>query len=231
MNISNYTVLKYVFLQGVVSILIGIAYFAVQAQRNSMNQKPGAVIFLNGPSASGKSSIQKAFQELSPRPFLKMGLDSLFVAPIPEKYILGKTSDATSILKGTASRDAQGPLFILKIGEQGQKIITGMHRAIVDYARAGNNVIVDYILYEQSWLQDIEKLFKDIPVYWVGIHIDLKELERREKKRNTSPQGHARSHYSTVHDNCTYDLVIDVTKRKSEESAQLILDYINQHPK
>ena len=47
-------------------------------------QKTGTVIILNGPSASGKSSIQKEFQTLMmPNLWIKLGIDNLFDKPMP----------------------------------------------------------------------------------------------------------------------------------------------------
>lgn len=44
----------------------------------------GIVIILNGPSGSGKSSIQKEFQYLMmPNLWIKTGIDTLFDAPMP----------------------------------------------------------------------------------------------------------------------------------------------------
>ena len=84
-----------------------------------------------------------------------------------------------------------------------------MHRAIAAYANTGNNVVVDYIKYEPEWLPDIQNALHGIKVIWVGVTANLESIEQREKKRGTSPEGHARSHYHTVHQGITYDLMIN----------------------
>lgn len=65
---------------------------------------------------------------------------------------------------------------------EGEKVINGMHRAIVAYVKEGNNVIVDYIKYEQDWLTDLQDVLKDIKVVWVGVNASLESVEKRENR-------------------------------------------------
>jgi chloramphenicol 3-O-phosphotransferase len=106
------------------------------------SQSYGTVIILNGPSAVGKSSIVKAFQEKQTTPWLGMGIDTLFVAVVPMKCLL---DPSYNVMQGFATEDEQGKLFTVHFKSEGQKIIKGMHRAIAAYAHMGNNIIVDYI--------------------------------------------------------------------------------------
>jgi len=114
------------------------------------------------------------------------------------------------------------PLSTLFIGPLGWKAILGMHHAIAAYAGQGNNVIVDYIAYQQSWLKELAGTLKDFKVYFVGVNLPLEILEERELTRGTSPVGHARSHYYTVHPQTGYDLLLDTSKLSALECAQAI---------
>ncbi len=185
----------------------------------------GTVIILNGPSAAGKSSIIKAFQAQQKELWLAMGIDSLFVGVLPSKIYLEDKPEHHAIMKGVASVDEQGKLFTLYVGEQGYKIIQGMHRSIAAYARAGNNVIVDYIMYDHAWLKDMQQALQGIQVINVGITASLPVLEEREKKRATSPQGHARSLHTSVHEGWTYDLEINNDHLSPDQVAQIISNY------
>ena len=71
---------------------------------------------------------------------------------------------------------------------------------------------------------------KGIKVYYIGLKYPLKVIEEREKKRATSPVGHARSHYETVHSFDNYDLVIKNPKLSAEEIARKIQKYIDKNP-
>ena len=94
----------------------------------------------------------------------------------------------------------------LHVGPIGQKVILGMRRAIREYALMGNNIVVDYISYEDNWRQDLLDVLQNIPLILVKVNLPLEVLEKREQQRSTSPVGHARSHYFQVHQNWKYDL-------------------------
>jgi chloramphenicol 3-O phosphotransferase len=186
--------------------------------RCQMPQK-GIIIILNGPSASGKSSIQREFCSMSRDVWLKVGIDNFFVGLLPEKFIMGPLPEDQRpeevVMNGIASSDEYGPLFTLVVGPAGQKVIAGMHQAIAAYAQRGNNVFVDYIAYEQRWLKELAHILRDFKVYFVGVDLPLDVLEEREKARATSPIGHARSHYKTVHAHGVYDLKVDTSKQST----------------
>ncbi len=115
----------------------------------------GTVIILNGTSGVGKSSIQKKLQELFEKPYLKVGIDNFVVGVLPEKYLTGTAAHPEQIWKSSkATTDDDKPIFNLAFGPDGRKIISGMHQAIAAYAHTGNNVVVDYILYDSAWLAD-----------------------------------------------------------------------------
>lgn len=193
--------------------------------------KPGIVIILNGPSAAGKSSLQKSIQRLAPVPFLSVGIDNFFNDLFPDEHgKLGIKSDTDfgHDLRWVTITDN---LVYLHVGPQGQKIVHGMNKAIAAYAKTGNNVVVDYIMYEQSWLQDLLHELQGCPVYLVGVTVPLDILQAREQARSTSPIGHAGSHYDTVHAGNTYDLWIDNSQGTADEGATKILEFVKNNPR
>lgn len=197
------------------------------ACRNSTDQiKSGAVIILNGPSSVGKSSIIKAFQAKEIKPWLSIGIDNFFVGVLPPKVYREDKPEHRLVMHGVASEDKNGKLFTLEVGPEGQKVIKGMHQAIAAYARTGNNVIVDYIKYDDVWIVDLQEALKGINVILVGVTAPLEVIEQREKKRGTSPEGHARSHYHTVHQGMKYDVMIDTSKVTPEQAADEIIKFL-----
>lgn len=191
----------------------------------------GTVIILNGTSGVGKSSIQKELVELFDETYLKIGIDNFMVGVLPEKYITGTTPNKEKVWSSSWSKtDSNKPIFHLTFGDDGRKIIAGMHYAIAAYAQAGNNIVVDYILYDHAWLAELKKALKDFRVYFIGINAPLDIVEQREKDRATSPQGHARSIYDTVHTGCTYDLSLDTGSMSAHEAALLIKKFVEKNP-
>lgn len=207
---------------------------------HSLLAESGTVIILNGPSASGKTSIQNEIQKQADELFLKIGIDNFFDALLPTpdlssfektKQLKQYTNDHAFIRGIELKTDEYGNQIVpLEIGTAGDRVISGMHEAIAAYAKKGNNVIVDYILYKPEWRLDLAEALKTTKVYLIGIKAPLSVLEEREKNRGTSPVGHARSHYDQVHKDMVYDLQLDVSTMTPEQSAKKILEFVKTHP-
>lgn len=115
-------------------------------------QKTGTVIVLNGPSASGKSSIQTKFQDsMMPNLWINVGIDNLFDKPMPDITMdnLAFWQKENAIRWVETNNNGEHPVITLFTGEQGKKVAYGVNSAIAAYALAGNNVIVDYIAYKK----------------------------------------------------------------------------------
>lgn len=192
--------------------------------------KPGMVILLNGTSSVGKSSIVKAFQAKQTTPWLTTGIDHLYVGVIPPNWLDDKPEHHAIMTTKTVADD-KGLLVTAIFGPEGRKVIRGMHRAIAAYAQAGNNVIVDYIQYEDDWMSDLREALHGINVMWVGVTAELETIQKREKQRGTSPVGHARSHYDTVHKGMTYDLMINTDEVTPEQAADKIIVILQKYKK
>lgn len=194
--------------------------------------KPGIIIILNGPSAAGKSTLQKEIQKTFEPLYLTVGIDGFFDAILPHDFPDGKSIVGNEFIRGvTVSQDVDGNNVIkLDIGPRGRMVITGMHQAFAAYAAAGNNLVIDYILYEADWLPELVTTLQNCKVYFVGITTPLAVIEQRERARGTSPAGHARSHYHTVHAHGTYDLEIDTSKIAAQDAAQIIKQFIQDNP-
>jgi chloramphenicol 3-O phosphotransferase len=220
------------FLLGSIFVIFFLIFYVYKSQERA---KPaGIVLILNGPSASGKSSIQKAFQSLMmPDLWIKHGIDSLFDGPLPDitpdNLEYWQTKNAIRWVTTTKDKDNNNviPLFI---GDQGDKVAYGMNSAIFAYAQNGNNVIVDYIAYKKEWLDDLRKKKpENINIYYIKVNIPLEILEQREKNRGTSPVGHARSHYDIIDWDISYDLEIDSGTESPEQIAEKIKTFISEY--
>jgi chloramphenicol 3-O phosphotransferase len=215
-------------------IFLGSALFFVMYKKISRHGeivKPGIVIILNGPSAAGKSSLQKSIQRLASVPYLNVGIDNFFNDLFPDEH--GKLGVKTETDFGHDLRwvTIKDNLVYLHVGPSGQKIVHGMHKAIAAYAQAGNNVVVDYIMYEQSWMQDLLHELQDCPVYMIGVTVPLDVLQAREQARSTSPIGHAGSHYHTVHVGNSYDMWLDNSLGTADEGAMKVLEFVKNNPR
>ena len=150
------------------------------------------IIFLNGTSSSGKTSLLKALQSQLQDLYLDMGLDR-FIWMMPSRYfnrplwddVLGKANQA-------------GPL--------GMTLFSGMHHAIAAAAERGNNVLADHVFVEKAWVEECAVLFAEKNAYLIGLQCPLEVLEQREKDREDRTLGQARLQYNLVHKYTTFDL-------------------------
>ncbi len=220
--------MKHIIIAGITLALIGAVLFFSK----SFTQSPpsGTVIILNGPSGSGKSSIQREFQYLNmPNLWIKTGIDSLFDAPMPtitpENMSFWQSPNPIRWVETSQDKDGNN-VITLFVGEQGDKVAYAMNSAIAEYAKNGCNVIVDYIAYKQEWFDDLQNKLKGIKTYYVAVEIPLEILEQREAARGTSPKGHARSHYFTVYGNKKYDLTVNSATHSAKEIAQQIKELV-----
>jgi len=170
----------------------------------------GAILFLNGASSSGKSSIAKMLQTMIEQPCFHFCIDD---------YL------------GALQKDLWDRQEIVRC--EWHHIIGGFHAAAAAIARAGNLVIVDDVLEkEPPWVENLLTLFEGLDVIFVGVHCPLAELERREQQREDRKRGMARLQFDQVHAQALYDVEVDTSKLSPQECATRIADYMGrrQHP-
>ncbi len=174
------------------------------------------IIFLNGTSSSGKTSLLKALQRQLPDPFLDMGIDR-FIWMLPSRYLDRPLWDE---VLGKASNS----------GPQGLLLFSGMHHAIAATAQRGNNVIADHVFVEKAWAEECAALFAEMNAYLIGIHCPLDVLEQREKDRKDRTLGQAREQFTVIHKYVTYDLELDTSQVTTEECAAQVIERLKSPP-
>ena len=155
---------------------------------------PGRVIFLNGASSSGKSTLAKAVQVALDEPFLHVSSDHLVAAGVlPHR------------------REDGGPFDWWH--QMRPRFFAGFHRCLPALALAGNDLIVDHVIEFASWRNDLAGLLAGLDVFLVGVHCDLDELDRRERQRGDRRIGEGRTHVIVdgIHTFGAYDLAVDTT--------------------
>ncbi|MEM9732402.1 MAG: AAA family ATPase [Pseudomonadota bacterium] len=155
------------------------------------------IIFLHGPSSSGKSTLAKAIQARIEKPFWHISIDHL-----RDSGVLPR------------ERFQRGD-FDWK--ENRSTFFDGFHASLAAYAGAGNDLIVEHILDQPEWLDDLRILFAPHNVLFVGLHCPLDILQEREKARGDRPLGSAAQDFHTVHKGRHYDL--DIHSREDTGKA------------
>jgi len=83
---------------------------------------------------------------------------------------------------------------------------------------------VDHVIEFETWLNDIAVLLADFDLFFVGVHCDIDELERREIARKNRIIGEARDHFDVIHTFCNYDFEVDSTTVTPTINAKGIIE-------
>ena len=171
----------------------------------------GRIVLLNGASSSGKTTLAKALQDRLDTPFLHVSSDQL-VAMIP------------------AHREPSGPFAWWT--DMRPKFFAGFHRCVPALASAGNDLIVDHTIEFPAWRDELASLLHGFDVFLVGVHCDLDEIDRRERRRGDRTPGEGRTHveHDGIHTFGPYDLEIDTTTTEPSSLATTVLDAWNRRP-
>lgn len=87
-----------------------------------MENKP-LIIFLNGTSSAGKTSIAKKIQEVHPEPILHMGIDHFFFSLHP--HYVGEGSESHTVYQFIRADDQIGPRTLVQSGPYGKRVSRG----------------------------------------------------------------------------------------------------------
>ena len=106
-----------------------------------------AIIFLNGASSAGKTSLGKALQDVLTEPYLLLGLDTFFHA-VPARWAGGPPGSYSQLgfhYVDLPPEDGH-PVRGIGYGPVGWQILVGFHRATAELIRSGNLVVIDEML-------------------------------------------------------------------------------------
>ncbi len=186
----------------------------------------GTIIFLNGTSSSGKTTLAHALQERLVEPFQHVALDQ-FRDGLPAKYRGLNAPAGTTGERGLnvipVRQDDNSIFTQVRFGEDGQKLLRGMRRAILSLAQEGNNIIIDDIILDQSFLDDYLDVMADERLYFIGVRCPLSVIEQREAQRLGRFPGTAESHFISCHAHDTYDVEVDTSALTPAACAGLIV--------
>ena len=182
------------------------------------------IIYINGPSSSGKTTLAKALQQEFDQPFLHIGIDRV-IGMMPEKLNNWEGGPAPLGFSWKESFDEAGhPMHEIQTGPFARKMLQTLMEIVLTMARSGHYVIIDDVSFGKSQVDLWKKVLKDYRVLWVGITAPLTFLEARERERSNRIDGSARAQYSQVHKDIVYDLKFD----SSKDSLKTMIERIKE---
>jgi chloramphenicol 3-O phosphotransferase len=167
------------------------------------------IVYLNGCSSAGKTSLACALQDALTEPYLHVCIDA-FEDMMPRHYE-GRAFTNQDVLN---------------------RLIPGMHASIRALANGGNNLIVDHILIAdtepENWVADGLACVAGFDVLMVGVRCPLETLVQRERDRGDRPIGIAAWQFERVHRDIPYDLELDTSILTTEACRDLVLEALGK---
>jgi chloramphenicol 3-O phosphotransferase len=167
------------------------------------------IIFLNGTSSSGKSSIAAELLKVLDTPYFHLAVDAFGAMRSVERTLELDGPAVTEVLRRTRA---------------------GFHRAVAGMAQAGNDLVVDHVLSEPWRLQDCLTVLDGLDVVFVGVLCPPEELERRERARGDRGPGVAAKQLQSVHQHGLYDFEVDTSVNGPRECALAIKEFLSRPP-
>jgi chloramphenicol 3-O phosphotransferase len=189
----------------------------------------GRIILLNGSSSAGKTTLAITLQQMLPEPWHHIALDQ-FRDGLGGRYRGLNSPPGTPGARGlNVVPVVRGDERVTEVrfGDIGNQVLRGMRRAIAAFAREGNNVIIDDLMFEPEYLYDYVAVLKDFDVLFVGVRCPLDVVNAREAKRPGRFPGTATSHFDRVHSHCIYDIEVDTGVASPRECAKAIIARLN----
>lgn len=180
------------------------------------------IIYINGPSSSGKTTLAKALQQAFDQPFLHVGLDRV-IGMMPEKVNNWEGEPAPLGFSWKQSVDETGhPIQEIQTGPFAIKMVQTFMEIVLTMAKMGHHVIIDDVSLGKEQVDLWKGALSGYKVLWIGIKAPLMVLEAREKERSNRINGSARAQYFQVHKDVSYDLEFDTSKVSLETIVRTI---------
>jgi len=174
--------------------------------------KKGNIIWLNGVSSSGKTTLSKMLQQKFDEPYFWLSHDT-FHAMNPKKT------------------------FYTDFLEFEYQSATSLAHTVKLFSDLGRNVIADSVFVEEATVQKPEtiketvRLLCDYPVLFVHVICNTDELVRREIERGDRHLGQATAQLGDLIPKDGYDFTVDTGFNTIEECADSIIQQVGMNSK
>lgn len=168
------------------------------------------IIVLNGASSAGKTGLCKQLQVVLEEPYMHLQEDVFVFNTYHDRWTL----------PGPGER-----IFAMTM--------LAYYRSIRACVSAGHNLLVDTGFYSADLVQRFVSELHDLPMWLVGVHCALPELERREQTRKDRQIGTAREQFFSIHEHMVYDVEVDTSQASLETCADAIKERVTSsvHPR
>ena len=163
----------------------------------------GRILFLNGVTSAGKTSIVEALQERS-EPFFYVVANDLFQEMVGERFLKENYWKYLS------------------------DVILLMYHTAKLYSDMGCNVLIDGILVEREEIRphygQLLDILKDNPLDIVEVYCPLEICRQRNIRRGDRYENQSQEQHELMNRDITYSLRVDTSRSTAQECAGIILE-------
>ena len=195
------------------------------------------IIYLNGSTSVGKTTLARTLQDKLSEPFLLIGYDQI-IDMMPKKFSDSMYEPGDPALGWKPKKNMQGfgwetikakdgsPLYKPISGPFGDKVKKALHDIVLLLACSKLYIIIDDVSLGKKHVDKWRRLLKGFKVLWVGLTAPIEIIEMRERARKDRKIGSARWQAEHVHAGVKYDLMLDTYAQTVEENAERIIKLV-----
>lgn len=177
---------------------------------NKVPLRRGNIIFLNGVTSTGKTSITLSIQRIADAHYYNFSND-IFQDMAAGKYLNENYWKALD------------------------ECIELMYHTAKLYSDLGKNVIIDGMLLELEFMHNLYgrllDIMKDSPMTMVHVICPLDECRRRNIARGDRGENQSQFQHDHMTPNIRYDFEVDTLANSPDKCAEMILEFINLNSK
>lgn len=179
------------------------------------------IIYINGPSSSGKTTLAKALQEKLAKPFLHLSIDKM-IGMMPLKMNCFDNFRET-LGFWWKKEGVDSSKVTLKAGPFGKMVSSSFRKVAKSLAEEGHNLIIDDVSFHEELIEWKEAL-RPYDTLYVELTCSQEELLAREKERGDRMIGSAAEQAARMSGINGYDIRLDSGTFGPDELAQMIME-------
>ncbi len=197
------------------------------------------LLFINGTSSTGKTTLARKLQALWPTPMIYLGLDSWITTVLAEKYWeqavnLDQIKDDLSVKQGTHfllpnTVDNLTPWPKIASGSVSDQAVAILHDTALAFLNKGSSVVLDGVFLSPTWRDDF--LLKTAHCSRCLIQMIAPDtvLKARERQRGDRMKDVFRSLNLIIHQGLDYDLSLDSGILSEQQCVEKTLSWLKAH--
>lgn len=183
------------------------------------------IIFINGASSSGKTSLARQLQAGWDAPLVYWSLDAV-ISQLPFHY----TGAGSKAEQGFPLRKVDGVAEI-GVGSIGRQMNQLSARYLKSVSMQEIDIVADFVLLDPDMLAPYVDELADQSVCFVGLDCSPGELERRNRQRPDRATGLSVRQQEKVHFcRAAYDLQLNSTRCDTHTLAAMVRAHLDDHP-